>query len=161
MIHVGIGYDIHRLRPGLPLVLGGVRIPHDRGLVGHSDADVVLHALMDAMLGAAALGDIGVHFSPNDPQYAGASSLDLLECVAHMIRDSGWRFVNADAVVVAEAPRITPFVASMRSEIAARLDVPSDAISIKATTNEGLGPEGRGEGISARCVCLLQSTDDR
>ena len=160
MIRVGIGYDIHPLQPGLPLTLGGIRIPHEFGLTGHSDADVVLHALMDSVLGAAALGDIGVYFPPDDQRYAGASSLDLLENVARLVRQAGWRIVNADTVVVAEAPRISPFAGAMQSAIAGRLGVTAGSISIKATTNEGLGPEGRGEAISARCVCLIQSTDE-
>ena len=156
MIRVGIGYDIHALQAGRPLILGGVSIDHTHGLQGHSDADVVLHALIDAMLGAAALGDIGTYFPPNDPRYAGASSLDLLSSISAVLTTAGWRLVNADAVIVAEAPRLAPHIPAMRAAIASRLGVGPDSIDIKATTNEEMGPEGRREAISARCVCLLE-----
>jgi len=155
MIRVGIGYDIHRLEPGRRLVLGGVEILSGMGLEGHSDADVVLHALMDAMLGALTLGDIGQHFPPGDDRFRSISSLELLARVRDLVHRSGFRLCNADVVLVAEQPRIAPHVAAMRSRIASVLGVEEDAISIKATTNEGVGPEGRGEAMSAQAVALI------
>ena len=155
-MRVGIGYDIHRLSVGRKLWLGGVEIPAEAGLEGHSDADVVLHALMDALLGAAALGDIGHHFPPDDERYRGAASLDLLARVRDIISGAGFEVVNVDLVVVAESPRVGPHIADMRKRISAVLGVAPDAIGIKATTNEGLGPEGRREAISARAVALLR-----
>ncbi|MBV9280856.1 MAG: 2-C-methyl-D-erythritol 2,4-cyclodiphosphate synthase [Chloroflexi bacterium] len=154
-MRVGIGYDIHRIREDRPLVLGGVTIPSPFGLEGHSDADVVLHALMDALLGAAALGDIGHHFPPGDARFRGISSLTLLARVHELIADAGYRLVNADMVLVAERPRIAPYVNKMRERIARVLDIGIDGIGIKATTNEGVGAEGRGEAISAHAVALL------
>ncbi len=155
-MRVGIGYDIHRLSVGRKLWLGGVEIPAEAGLEGHSDADVVLHALMDALLGAAALGDIGHHFPPDDERYRGAASLDLLARVRDIISGAGFEVENVDLVVVAESPRVGPHIADMRKRISAVLGVAPDAIGIKATTNEGLGPEGRREAISARAVALLR-----
>lgn len=155
-MRVGIGYDIHRLTVGRKLWLGGVEIPAAAGLEGHSDADVVLHALMDALLGAAALGDIGYHFPPDDERYRGAASLDLLARVRDVISGEGFAIENVDVVVVAESPRVGPHVAEMRKRISAVLGVAPNAIGIKATTNEGLGPEGRHEAISARAVALLR-----
>jgi 2-C-methyl-D-erythritol 2,4-cyclodiphosphate synthase len=154
-MRVGIGYDIHRLAVGRKLLLGGVEIPAAAGLEGHSDADVLLHALMDALLGATAQGDIGQHFPPDDERYRGASSLDLLARVRDLIAGQGYQVANVDVVVVAESPRIAPFVPEMRKRISAVLGIPSDAIGIKATTNEGVGPEGRHEAISARAVALV------
>lgn len=159
MIRVGLGYDIHRLSPGRALVLGGVPIPSPLGLEGHSDADVVLHALMDALLGAAALGDIGQHFPPGDERFRGVSSLQLLSSVRDLVSGAGFRLVNADVVLVAERPRIAPYVARMRDQIARALEVDIGAISLKATTNEGVGPEGRGEAMSAQAVALLMSVE--
>lgn len=156
MIRIGLGYDIHRFSSAGPITLGGVSIPHPRGLEGHSDADVVLHAIMDALLGAAALGDIGRHFPPSDPRYCGASSLDLLSTVVTLIRQSGYSVINIDAVVIAEEPKIAPHAAQMCDAIARRLSIATDAVSIKATTNEGVGPEGRAEAISVHAVALLQ-----
>jgi 2-C-methyl-D-erythritol 2,4-cyclodiphosphate synthase len=156
-MRVGMGYDIHRLEPGRRLVLGGVEIPHDRGLAGHSDADVALHALMDALLGAAGLGDIGVHFPPGDDRYRDASSLLLLGHVSRMVRNAGFRVANIDLVIVAEEPRVRPHVERMTSAVADALQLDRFAIGIKATTNEGLGPEGRKEGISAHAVVLLEA----
>lgn len=153
---VGVGYDIHRLAPGRRLVLGGVEIAHDLGLDGFSDADVLLHAIMDALLGAAALGDIGQHFPPGDPAYREADSRELLRTVALLLHDAGYRPANVDAMVVAERPRIGPYLAQMRSGIAADLGLSVDAVSIKATTNEGLGPEGREEGISATATATIE-----
>jgi 2-C-methyl-D-erythritol 2,4-cyclodiphosphate synthase len=155
MMRVGIGYDIHRTRENRPLVLGGVTIPSPFGLEGLSDADVVLHALMDALLGAAALGDIGHHFPPADARFRGISSLVLLARVHELIVEAGYRLVNADIVLVAERPRIAPYVDQMRRSIARVVDVEVAGIGIKATTNEGMGAEGRGEAISAHAVALL------
>lgn len=154
-MRVGIGYDIHRLAVGRKLLLGGVEIPAAAGLEGHSDADVLLHALMDALLGATAQGDIGQHFPPDDERYRGASSLDLLARVRDLIAGQGYQVANVDVVVVAESPRIAPFVPEMRKRISAVLGIPTDAIGIKATTNEGVGPEGRHEAISACAVALV------
>jgi 2-C-methyl-D-erythritol 2,4-cyclodiphosphate synthase len=155
---IGLGYDIHRLVPGRPLVLGGIQIPSEVGLEGHSDADVILHALMDALLGAAGLGDIGQHFPPGDDRFRGISSLTLLEQVRDLLDLAGFRLVNADIVVVAERPRIAPHSGAMRQCIADVLGTDSGTISIKATTNEGVGAEGRSEAISAQAVALLERT---
>lgn len=157
MIRVGLGYDIHRLVPGRPLVLGGVQISSPLGLEGHSDADVLLHALMDALLGAAALGDIGHHFPPSEERFRNISSLTLLVQVANLVRGAGFTLINADVVVVAEQPRIAPYAGEMRMRIAGALCVDLNAISVKATTNEGVGPEGRREAISARAVALIEA----
>ena len=155
---IGNGYDIHRLVPGRPLILGGVTLDHPDGLGldGHSDADVLVHALMDALLGALALGDIGKYFPPDDPRWKGADSLMLLEQVVALVRDRGWQVLNVDAVVVAERPKLKPHINAMRSNLAQRLGVELDAVGVKATTNEGLGPEGREEGMSSQAVALLQ-----
>ncbi len=158
MIRVGIGYDIHRMATGRRLVLGGTEIPHTTGLVGHSDADVALHAIMDAMLGAAALGDIGHFFPPADQRFRDASSIGLLIEVSRLVADAGYRVVNIDLVVVAEGPTLAPHVPVMRERIAQALGVEIGAIGVKATTNEGVGPEGRGEAISAQAVALLETT---
>ena len=154
-ISIGNGYDIHQLGAGRPLILGGVEIPHELGLVGHSDADVLTHAIMDAMLGALSLGDIGHYFPPTDPQWAGADSLMLLSKVHHLVQDKGWQVGNIDSVVVAERPKLKPHMAMMRSSLATLLQVQPDQIGIKATTNEKLGPVGREEGIAAYAVILL------
>lgn len=158
MMRVGIGYDIHRLQAGRRLVLGGVEIPSPIGLRGHSDADVVTHALMDAMLGAAAQGDIGQHFPPDDDRYRDVSSLALLAHVRSILEDCHYTIVNADIVIVAEKPRMAPFCAEMRTLLAGALGVDAGVIGIKATTNEGVGPEGRMEAISAHAVVLLERT---
>jgi 2-C-methyl-D-erythritol 2,4-cyclodiphosphate synthase len=155
-MRVGTGYDIHRLAVGRKLWLGGVEIPAGAGLEGHSDADVVLHALMDALLGAAALGDIGHHFPPDDDRFRGAASLDLLARVRDILAAQGYTVSNVDIVVVAESPRIAPHVPEMRKRISAVLGIPPDAIGIKATTNEGVGPIGRHEAIAAHAVALVQ-----
>lgn len=152
---IGFGYDVHRLVPGRPLVLGGVTIPGERGLEGHSDADVVLHALMDALLGAAGLGDIGRHFPPTDPAYEGADSLELLRRVVALLAAEGYRPVNCDITVVAERPKIGPHVEAMRERISAVLDVEPRRVSIKATTNERMGFVGREEGMAAYAVALI------
>lgn len=137
------------------LILGGVEIAFDRGLLGHSDADVLVHAIMDSLLGAAAKGDIGQHFPPSDPQFAGANSLELLTKVRNLIREDGYRIVNVDATIIAEAPHLAPYIAAMREKLAPALDIPGGCISIKATTSEGLGFTGRGEGIAALAVALI------
>jgi 2-C-methyl-D-erythritol 2,4-cyclodiphosphate synthase len=156
MMRVGLGYDIHRLVPGRPLVLGGVTILSPLGLEGHSDADVVIHALMDAILGAAGLGDIGQHFPPSEEQFRGISSLLLLARVRQLLHEAGFRLVNADVVVVVEQPRIAPHALEMRRRMAEVLDVEQGAISVKATTNEGVGAEGRKEAISAQAVAAIE-----
>jgi len=154
---VGIGYDVHRLVPGRPLILGGVRIPFESGLLGHSDADVLTHAICDALLGAAGLGDIGIHFPDSDERYRGISSLALLERVAWRLREAGHEPVNVDATIIAERPKLTPHVPSMREALGRHLGLPVDRIGLKATTTEGLGPFGRGEGIAAMAVCLIEA----
>jgi 2-C-methyl-D-erythritol 4-phosphate cytidylyltransferase/2-C-methyl-D-erythritol 2,4-cyclodiphosphate synthase len=152
---VGIGYDAHRFAPHRRVILGGVEIPHDLGLEGHSDADVLLHAIADAVLGAAALGDIGQHFPPSDERFRDADSQDLLRAVVRLVREAGWAPANVDATILAEAPRIGPHVALMRERIAACLGIASDAVGVKATTNEGMGAIGRGEGIAALATATL------
>jgi 2-C-methyl-D-erythritol 2,4-cyclodiphosphate synthase len=152
---VGIGYDLHRLVPGRRLVLCGVEIPFEKGLDGHSDADVATHAVCDALLGAVAAGDIGQHFPPGDPKYKDISSLVLLERVVEIVRSRGFEVRFVDVVIVAEKPRLAPFVRQMRATLARVLGVPVDAMSVKATTTEGLGPEGRGDAMSARAVGVV------
>ena len=155
-MRVGHGYDVHRLTEGRKLILGGVDIPWEKGLLGHSDADVLLHALMDAMLGAAALGDIGRHFPDNDERYAGADSLQLLREVARLLDEAGYRLVNADCTILAQRPKLMPHIPAMRENIARALDTDMDAISVKATTEEGLGFTGDGSGIAAHAVVLIE-----
>ena len=155
----GIGYDVHRFAGGRRLVLGGVTIPHERGLLGHSDADVLLHAIADAVLGAAGLGDIGQHFPPGDERWKDADSRDLLRRSSEMLRAAGWALVNLDASVIAEAPKVNPHAAAMRLEIRDATGLPIDAISIKATTNEGLGFIGRNEGIAAIAIASIVPLD--
>jgi 2-C-methyl-D-erythritol 2,4-cyclodiphosphate synthase len=159
-VRVGFGLDAHRLAPGRPLVLGGVTVPHDRGLVGHSDADVLTHAMIDALLGAAALGDVGGMFPDDDPAWAGASSLDLARRAVARVRAAGFEVENVDGTIVAQAPRIAPHAAAMRARVAEALGVAVDRVSIKATTTEGMGPEGRGEGIAAHAVATLRRRDE-
>ena len=154
-IRIGNGYDIHQLKADRRLILGGVEIPHELGLLGHSDADVLTHAIMDAMLGALSLGDIGLYFPPTDAQWAGADSLVLLSKVNQLIQERGWQVGNIDSVVVAERPKLKPHIFVMREAIAKVLQVQPDQIGIKATTNEKLGPVGREEGIAAYAVALL------
>lgn len=155
-IRTGIGYDVHRFAPNRRLVLGGVIIPHERGLAGHSDADVLLHAIADALLGAAALGDIGKHFPPSDPAYRDADSRQLLTQVLTLVTEARFRVVNVDATLIAEEPRIGPYTSAMRDVIGSILRIPASAVSIKATTNEGLGFIGRGEGIAALAIATLE-----
>jgi 2-C-methyl-D-erythritol 2,4-cyclodiphosphate synthase len=155
-MRVGIGYDAHRLTIGRRLIIGGVEIPFDRGLEGWSDADVVVHAIMDALLGAAALGDIGSHFPPNDPAYEGISSTALLDRVGGLLKRQGWRIGNIDATIIAERPLLRPFIAQMKQNISLALSIKESQVGIKATTNEGLGFAGREEGIAAYAVALLE-----
>ncbi|MBW4607839.1 MAG: 2-C-methyl-D-erythritol 2,4-cyclodiphosphate synthase [Hassallia sp. WJT32-NPBG1] len=158
-IRIGNGYDIHRLVVDRPLILAGVEIPHELGLLGHSDADVVTHAIMDAMLGALSLGDIGHYFPPTDPQWAGADSLVLLSKVHQLVREQGWQISNIDSVVVAERPKLKPHIPAMRAQIASVLELEPSQVGIKATTNEKLGPVGGEEGIAAHAVVLLMSSN--
>ena len=155
-MRVGHGYDVHRLVEGRKLILGGVEIPWEKGLLGHSDADVLLHALMDAILGAAALGDIGRHFPDSDERYAGADSLRLLAEVARLLNEAGYRLVNADCMILAQRPKLMPHLPQMRANIARALEADVDAISVKATTEEGLGFTGDGSGIAAHAVVLIE-----
>lgn len=155
-MRIGHGYDAHRLAEGCRLVLGGVEIPWQKGLMGHSDADVLLHAVMDALLGAAALGDIGAMFPDNDEAYRNAVSLKLLRRVRERLEQSGYRVVNIDATVLCQAPKLAPHIGHMRWNIAAACGIEPDAVSVKATTEEGMGFTGRGEGIAAHAVCLIE-----
>lgn len=155
-MRVGQGFDVHRLVAGRRLVVGGVEIAHDKGLLGHSDADVLLHAICDALLGAAALGDIGKHFPDTDPQYKGIDSRALLRHVAGLLAGRGRRVVNVDATIIAEAPRMAPHIPRMVQNIAADLGIESHYVNVKATTTEQLGFTGRGEGIAAQAVCLVE-----
>ncbi|MGN0709103.1 MAG: 2-C-methyl-D-erythritol 2,4-cyclodiphosphate synthase [Anaerovoracaceae bacterium] len=152
---VGHGFDVHEFAEGRKLILGGCSVPYEKGLLGHSDADVPVHALMDAMLGAAALGDIGKHFPDTDKKYEGISSLKLLEKVTSLIDEAGWYVVNADITVICQAPKLAPYIGEMRQRIARAMDVDVSAVNVKATTTEKLGFTGRGEGIAAEAVCLI------
>jgi 2-C-methyl-D-erythritol 2,4-cyclodiphosphate synthase len=154
-LRIGEGWDIHALVAGRPLVLGGVTIPHSHGLQGHSDADALLHAITDALLGAAALGDIGRHFPDTDPAFAGADSARLLADVARRVRAAGYRILNVDSTIVAQAPKLAPHIPAMCVRIAAVLELPADAVNVKAKTAEKMGPVGEGRAIEARAVCLL------
>ena len=155
-LRVGTGFDVHALVEGRPLLLGGVAIPHSHGLQGHSDADVLLHAVANALLGALALGDLGQWFPPDDPRYAGADSAHLLAQVVAQVRQRGWRAANLDCTVIAERPRLAPHVHAMRERLAGLLGVATERVSVKATTTEGLGFTGRAEGIAAQAVVLLE-----
>jgi len=154
-MRIGIGYDVHRLVEDRKLILGGVEIPYEKGLLGHSDADVLVHAVMDALLGAAALGDIGQHFPDNDPQYKGISSILLLEKVGELLRKSGYTVGNIDSIIVAQRPKLLPYRPQMAENMAKALGIPVSAVSVKATTEERLGFTGEKLGISAHAVCLL------
>lgn len=156
-MRIGIGYDVHRLAAGRRLVLGGVEIPFEFGLLGHSDADVLIHAICDALLGAAALGDIGLHFPDTAQEYEGIDSRLLLAQVGRLLRDEDWTIVNLDCTVIAQQPKLAPYVGQIRTGLSEILGAGLDQISVKATTTEGLGFEGRGEGIAAQAVVLLQS----
>lgn len=155
-MRAGMGYDVHRLTENRDLILGGVKIPWEKGLLGHSDADVLLHAVMDALLGAAALGDIGKHFPDTDPAYEGISSLKLLRQVAALLKESGFRVGNIDATIIAQKPKMAPHIPAMRANIADALEISQSRVNVKATTEEGLGFTGRGEGIAAQAICLLE-----
>lgn len=155
-IHTGIGYDVHQLQEGLPLWLGGVAVPHSKGLVGHSDADVLIHAICDALLGAAALGDIGKHFPDTDPAYKGIDSKVLLRHTCELVRRQGWAIANVDAILCLQKPKIAPFIPTMRQTLAEVMQLEVDDVSVKATTTEHLGFEGREEGISAIANVLIQ-----
>ena len=157
-MRIGHGYDVHRLVEGRPLILGGVQIPFEKGLLGHSDADVLTHAVMDALLGAAALGDIGALFPDNDPSFEGADSLLLAKEVSKLIRAARYEIGNIDVTVLAQRPKLAPFVSQMRLNLAEALEIPLSCVSIKATTEEGLGFTGEGLGIAAHAVCLIEST---
>ena len=155
-MRIGMGYDVHRLSAGRKLIMGGVDIPYEKGLLGHSDADVLVHAIMDALLGAAALGDIGSHFPDTDPAYEGISSIRLLEHVGKLLSDHGYKIGNIDATIIAQKPKMRPHIDQMRETIANALKIRPDQVGVKATTEEGLGFTGSGEGISAHAVCLLE-----
>jgi 2-C-methyl-D-erythritol 2,4-cyclodiphosphate synthase len=157
-MRIGMGYDVHKLVEGRRLIIGGVDIPYEKGLLGHSDADVLLHAIMDSLLGAAALGDIGKHFPDTDPQYKGISSIKLLENVGMLIKSKGYKIGNVDATIIAQRPKMAPHIKTMIANIAKALQTEEDQINIKATTEEGLGFTGSGEGISSQSICLLEKT---
>mgnify|MGYP004696740075 FL=1 len=154
-MRIGHGYDVHKLVEGRDLIVGGVKIPYEKGLLGHSDADVLLHAVSDSLLGAAAMGDIGGMFPDNDPQFLDADSLVLLRRVFERLRESGYKVINVDATIIVQRPKMKPYIPEMRMNIAAALSTSIDNISVKATTEEEMGFTGRGEGISAHCVCLI------
>lgn len=155
-MRVGMGYDVHKLVEGRKLILGGVEIPYEKGLLGHSDADVMLHAVMDALLGAAALGDIGLHFPDTDPKYKGASSIKLLEHVGRLLEENGYVIENIDATIIAQRPKMRPHIDQMRENMAKALKIDVDQINVKATTEEGLGFTGSGEGISSQAICAIE-----
>lgn len=159
MYRIGQGYDLHKLTEGRKLILGGVEIPHKTGLLGHSDADVLIHAIMDALLGALALGDIGKHFPPSDPKYKGISSILLLEQVKNLIKKKDYKIVNIDSTIIAEKPKMLPHIEKMCLNISNALDIDIKRISVKATTTEGMGAEGEELAISSQAVCLLQIID--
>ena len=155
-LRIGHGYDVHRLVEGRRCIIGGVDIPYERGLLGHSDADVLAHAVMDAVLGAAALGDIGKHFPDTDPAYAGADSLKLARRVAQILKEHGWRIENIDATLLCQRPKLAPHILAMRANLAAAFGLPVEAVSVKATTEEGLGFTGDGSGMAAHAVVLVE-----
>ena len=155
-MRVGLGYDVHKLVEGRDLILGGVNIPYEKGLLGHSDADVLVHAIMDALLGAAALGDIGMHFPDTDPSYKGAASLKLLEHVGKILDEHLYVIENIDATIIAQRPKMAPHILSMRENVARVLGIDVDQVNIKATTEEGLGFTGTGEGISSQAICAIE-----
>lgn len=159
-MRVGMGYDVHRLVEDRALIIGGVTIPYEKGLLGHSDADVLLHAVMDALLGAAAMGDIGKHFPDSDPVYKGISSMVLLKRVGELLAQDGFLVENIDATIIAQAPKMRPYIDRMRENIAGALDMDISCVNVKATTEEGLGFTGTGEGISSQAICMLTSPYD-
>ena len=155
-MRIGMGYDVHKLVENRELILGGVNIPHNLGLLGHSDADVLLHAIMDSLLGATALGDIGKHFPDTDPKYKGISSIKLLEEVGKLLKDNNWTIVNIDSTIIAQKPKMAPHILKMRENISKALNISIDQINVKATTEEGLGFTGEGKGISSQSICLVE-----
>ncbi|MCD7965219.1 MULTISPECIES: 2-C-methyl-D-erythritol 2,4-cyclodiphosphate synthase [Hungatella] len=159
-MRIGQGYDVHKLTDGRDLILGGVKVPYEKGLLGHSDADVLVHAVMDALLGAAALGDIGEHFPDTDPAYRGISSVELLKRVGVLLEEKGYVIENIDATIIAQRPKLKDYRPQMVQNIAAALGIPADRVSVKATTEEGLGFTGSGEGISAQAITLLTAVGD-
>lgn len=159
-MRVGMGYDVHRLVEGRKLILGGVDIPHEKGLLGHSDADVLIHAIMDALLGAAALGDIGKHFPDTDPRYKGISSVELLKHVADLLEENNYIIENIDATVIAQRPKLRPYMEEMTANIAGALGIEENRLNLKATTEEGLGFTGTGEGMAAQAICCLVNLMD-
>lgn len=158
-MRIGHGYDVHRLTENRKLILGGVEIPFEKGLLGHSDADVLLHAISDALLGAAALGDIGKHFPDHDPEYEGANSLSLLKTVSDILFENGFKTVNIDSTVLCQSPKLRPYIDLMRENIAKACSIDVSSVSVKATTEEGLGFTGLGEGIAAHAVCLIEKAE--
>ena len=154
-MRIGLGYDVHKLVENRPLIIGGVNIPHEKGLFGHSDADVLVHAIMDGMLGALALGDIGKHFPDTDEKYKGADSMKLLKCVNDLVNEKGYVINNIDSIIIAQSPKMAPYIEKMRKNIAQVLNTDIENISVKATTEEGLGFTGTKQGISAQSICLL------
>lgn len=160
-MRIGHGYDVHRMQENRKLILGGVRIPYPLGLLGHSDADVLIHAVMDALLGAAALGDIGRHFPDTDDKYLDADSRELLGCVGRMLKEKGYRVGNIDATIVAQKPKLAPFIPQMAENIASVLEIPADRVNVKATTEEHLGITGDGGAMACHAVCLLYEADER
>lgn len=158
-MRIGHGYDVHKLVENRDLIVGGVKIDYEKGLLGHSDADVLLHAVSDSLLGAAALGDIGGMFPDNDPEFLDADSLVLLRKVYERLRENGYRVINVDATIIAQKPKMKPYIPEMRMNIAVALSLDVDSVSVKATTEEEMGFTGRGEGISAHCVCLIDNVD--
>ena len=160
-MRIGMGYDVHRLAENRKMIIGGVEIPHEKGLLGHSDADVLLHAIMDALLGAAALGDIGKHFPDTDPAYEGISSMKLLEKVGQLLEDNRYVIENIDATIIAQKPKMRPYIDTMRENIAGALGIELFQVNVKATTEEGLGFTGAMEGISSQAICMLQRPAER
>lgn len=154
-MRIGHGYDVHKLAENRELIIGGVNIPYEKGLLGHSDADVLLHAICDSLLGAAALGDIGKHFPDTDPEFRGIDSMLLLKNVAELLKEKGYKIINIDATVLAQRPKLSPYILKMRENIASVVGVDADCVSVKATTEEGLGFTGEGLGIAAHAVCLI------
>jgi len=161
MIRVGIGYDVHKLVENRDLIIGGVKITHDKGLLGHSDADVLTHAIMDSILGAMALKDIGKHFPDTDPKYKGADSIKLLEYVGNLVNNKGYKVNNIDSTIIAQAPKMAPHIDTMREKIAKALNIDIESVNVKATTEEGLGFTGTKEGISSQAICSLISVDKK
>lgn len=159
-MRIGMGYDVHKVVEGRDMIIGGVKLPYEKGLLGHSDADVLLHAIMDALLGAAALGDIGKHFPDTDPAYKGISSIKLLEHVGNLLDENGFVIENIDSTIIAQRPKMRPHIDQMRENIAKSLGIEIERVNVKATTEEGLGFTGSGEGISSQAICLVQKLTD-